>query len=284
MCLAVRHGTLRRRLRRRQQWRWWRARQRPRRRGAKTIDVASMDNAKGNVTYCTGKDTSGAEGGRQGVQHGTTARPDARSCSSSRSPRTSSATSSSSVSSAKSGDCDVFDSDVVWTAEFASQKWLLDMTPYVRIAQGRVRPVDARDGHVRRQDLGRPAADGRRPPLLPQGQGQARPDDVAGGLRAGAKSNDGIVYQGAAYEGLTVRLPRAGLRGRRQGPLRRRQEVRDQLAREPQGAAAHGRRHQGRRGAEGRDDLHGGAVPPRLRGRQVRRSCATGRTPTRSAT
>ena len=27
--------------------------------GAKTIDVASMDNAKGNVTYCTGKDTSG---------------------------------------------------------------------------------------------------------------------------------------------------------------------------------------------------------------------------------
>ena len=32
---------------------------------------------------------------------------------------------------AKSGDCDVFDADVVWTAEFASQKWLMDMTPYV---------------------------------------------------------------------------------------------------------------------------------------------------------
>src|SRR3954465_2564590 len=27
--------------------------------GAKTIDPKSMDNAKGNVTYCTGKDTSG---------------------------------------------------------------------------------------------------------------------------------------------------------------------------------------------------------------------------------
>jgi len=27
--------------------------------GAKAIDVKSMDNAKGNVTYCTGKDTSG---------------------------------------------------------------------------------------------------------------------------------------------------------------------------------------------------------------------------------
>jgi hypothetical protein len=29
--------------------------------GAKTIDVNSMNGAKGNVTYCTGKDTSGAQ-------------------------------------------------------------------------------------------------------------------------------------------------------------------------------------------------------------------------------
>ena len=32
---------------------------------------------------------------------------------------------------AKSGDCDVFSSDVIWTAEFASQKWLYDMSPYM---------------------------------------------------------------------------------------------------------------------------------------------------------
>ena len=29
--------------------------------GAKVIDVASMENASGDVTYCTGKDTSGAQ-------------------------------------------------------------------------------------------------------------------------------------------------------------------------------------------------------------------------------
>ena len=29
--------------------------------GAKTIDPASMEGAKGDVTYCTGKDTSGAQ-------------------------------------------------------------------------------------------------------------------------------------------------------------------------------------------------------------------------------
>ena len=33
---------------------------------------------------------------------------------------------------AKSDDCDVFSSDVIWTAEFASQKWLYDLTPYVQ--------------------------------------------------------------------------------------------------------------------------------------------------------
>ena len=32
---------------------------------------------------------------------------------------------------ARSGDCDVFGPDVVWTAEFAQQKWLYDMTPYI---------------------------------------------------------------------------------------------------------------------------------------------------------
>ncbi len=32
---------------------------------------------------------------------------------------------------AKSAECDVFYSDVIWTAEFAVQKWLYDMTPYV---------------------------------------------------------------------------------------------------------------------------------------------------------
>jgi ABC-type glycerol-3-phosphate transport system substrate-binding protein len=32
---------------------------------------------------------------------------------------------------AKSSECDVFYSDVIWTAEFAIQNWLYDMTPYV---------------------------------------------------------------------------------------------------------------------------------------------------------
>ncbi len=32
---------------------------------------------------------------------------------------------------ARSADCDVFGADVVWTAEFAQQKWLYDLSPYI---------------------------------------------------------------------------------------------------------------------------------------------------------
>ena len=62
---------------------------------------------------------------------------------------------------AKSGECDIFSSDVIWTAEFASQKWLYGHDAVRRLAQGRDHPGDARHRHLRRQDLGHAAADGR---------------------------------------------------------------------------------------------------------------------------
>src|SRR3954454_1682359 len=98
--------------------------------GAKVIDVNSMNNAKGDMTYCTGKDTSGdlIEGVKQfnaanpGVHAKLVEFPtDAQQQHDQFAQR----------QRAKSGDCDAFESDVVWTAEFASQKWLYDMTPYV---------------------------------------------------------------------------------------------------------------------------------------------------------
>src|SRR3954463_11717042 len=86
--------------------------------GAKTIDPKSMDNAKGNVTYCTGKDTSGEliEGVKTFNKEnpGLTAKllefPE--SADEQRNQFTQ-------RQRAKSADCDVFESDVVWTSEFA---------------------------------------------------------------------------------------------------------------------------------------------------------------------
>ncbi len=104
---------------------------------------------------------------------------------------------------AKSGECDVFSSDVVWTAEFANQKWLYDMTPYVEARKDEFIPATLGDHHLRRQELGRAGHVRRGVHLLPHRPGQG------GARRRGRTSTrtprkkDGIVYQGAAYEGLT---------------------------------------------------------------------------------
>src|SRR5215213_4211707 len=98
--------------------------------GAKSIDVASMDSAKGEATYCTGKDTSGDL--KEGVEEFNKANPgstiklvefpeEAQQQHDQFTQR----------QRAKSPDCDGFEEDVVWTAEFAQQKWLYDMTPYI---------------------------------------------------------------------------------------------------------------------------------------------------------
>ena len=215
--------------------------------GAKVIDPASMDNPpKGTIHYCTGKDTTGAahqivarlqqevrEPGLQGRADRVPGlrRPAARA-----------------VHPAPAGQVRRLrrvHSDVIWTAEFASQKWLYDLTPYVEKAKDSTSRA-ARDRPLRRQVLGRPGVQRRRVPLLPHRQGQRHAaGDVAGGLRRGQEGRRHRL-PGRAVRGPDLRLPRARLRGRRQGALRRRQEVRDQLAGEREGAPADGRRHQGR--------------------------------------
>ena len=97
----------------------------------------------------------------------------------------------------------MFSSDVIWTAEFASQKWLYDMTEYVEAKKDQYIPATLDDDHLRRQDLGLAPHVGRGVPLLPHRSGQVGSGDVAGRLQAGRPTQDGIVYQGAAYEGLT---------------------------------------------------------------------------------
>ena len=151
--------------------------------GAKVIDLALADDAKGTVRYCQGKDTAGeakdwvkrfnAQGGPVKVEL-VEFSPDAGQQRNSFVQR----------QEAKSGDCDMFSSDVIWTAEFASQKWLYDLTPFLEEKQlkDKLHPGDARDGHLRREGLGHPAHLGRGVPLLPHRSGQGGPDDLAGRL------------------------------------------------------------------------------------------------------
>ena len=172
--------------------------------GSKVIDLASMENAKGEVVYCTGKDTSGAqvqavkdfnkEFKAQGLSAKLLEFPE-----SADEPRNQFIQRQR----AKSADCDIFYSDVIWTAEFAGQKWLYDMTPYVEQRQDEFIPSTVETTKF----------DGKFfsvPKQTDAGFIYYRTDQIDEVPQTWqevyevAAQNDGIAYQGAAYEGLTV--------------------------------------------------------------------------------
>jgi multiple sugar transport system substrate-binding protein len=169
--------------------------------GTKVIDVKSMDNAKGDVTVCMGKDTSGdikqaikdfnAQGNGVTVKlvEFSTSADEQRAQFVQRQE-------------AKSGECDIFSSDVIWTAEFASQKWLYDMTPYVESRKDEIIPATLEtvtyDGKIWGMPQQTDAA------FLYYRTDQVKDQPTTWqDVYTQAKANDGIVYQGAPYEGLT---------------------------------------------------------------------------------
>ena len=170
--------------------------------GAKKIDVASMDSAKGDVTYCTGKDTSGDL--TEAVEEFNKANPGLK-AKLLEFPESADEQRNQFIQRqrAKSADCDAFESDVIWTAEFASQKWLLDMSEY----------VDKRKDEFIPSTLSSVDYEGKKwgvPRVSDSGLLYYRKDKVSEvpatwqEVYAQAAKGKGIVYQGAAYEGLTV--------------------------------------------------------------------------------
>jgi multiple sugar transport system substrate-binding protein len=169
--------------------------------GAKAVDPASMENASGDVTVCMGKDTGGdvttAVKEFNAQKNGVTV--DLLEFSTSADEQR---TQFVQRQEAKSGECDVFSSDVIWTAEFASQKWLMDMTPY----------VETRKDELIEATLETVTYDGKQWGM-PQQTDAAflfyrtdQVDEVPATWQEVyevAGQNDGIVYQGAPYEGLT---------------------------------------------------------------------------------
>jgi multiple sugar transport system substrate-binding protein len=172
--------------------------------GAKVIDPALAENATGEVAFCTGKDTSGAQRAsvrafnRRFEDEGLRARLVEF-------PESADQQRAQFIQrqQAQSGDCDVFYSDVIWTAEFASQNWLYDMTPVVE---------------ERREDfipstLETVLYDGKYwglPKQTDAGFLYYRTDEIDSvpdtwqQVYDVAEREDGLVYQGARYEGLTV--------------------------------------------------------------------------------
>lgn len=165
--------------------------------------LAASKGATGNVTYCTGKDTSGAQ--KKSVADfnakfggaGLTAKL-------LEFPESADEQRNQFVQrqEAKSGECDIFYADVIWTAEFASQKWLMDTSDYVNSRKDEFIPSTLESINFDNKYFG-----------VPKQTDSAfiyyRDDKVDSvpatwqELYTEAKAKGGIVYQGAPYEGLT---------------------------------------------------------------------------------
>jgi multiple sugar transport system substrate-binding protein len=170
--------------------------------GAKVIDAKALDSPpKGTVKYCQGKDTTGighdvvkqfnAKYGGQGYKATLTEFPASADQQRAQFIQR---------QQAKSDDCDVFSSDVIWTAEFASQKWLYDLSPYVAAQKSKYIAAPLETVHYGGKFWGVPETSDAA--FIYHLKSQPAPATWQA-LYAAAKKNGGIVYQGAPYEGLT---------------------------------------------------------------------------------
>jgi len=171
--------------------------------GAKVIDVNAKNGAKGEVTYCTGKDTTGvthswiknfnekyaSKGMKVNLVEFPASADEQRNQFIQRQQ-------------AKSGDCDMFSSDVVWTAEFASQGWLYDLTPYMNTIKDDYIPAPLETVTFDNKIWGAPETSDAAFLFYAKDQVKSAPDTWQATYDE-AKKTDGIVFQGAAYEGLT---------------------------------------------------------------------------------
>ena len=103
---------------------------------------------------------------------------------------------------AKSDECDVLQADIIWTAEFAQQKWLMDLSDYANARKDEFIPSTLSSFDYDGKMWGLPQVTGAG--LLYRRTDQA-PDVPATWqeLYAQGAKADGFAYQGAPYEGLT---------------------------------------------------------------------------------
>jgi len=172
--------------------------------GAKVIDPASMNTPpKGTVKYCQGKDTTGSakalikafndKFGAQGYKATLTEFPASADQQRAQFIQR---------QQAKSDDCDVFSSDVIWTAEFASQKWLYDVTPYVNQAKSKYIAAPLETVHYGGKFWGVPETSDAAFLFYRTDKVQTPPTTWQQVYQQAAQQG-GMVYQGAPYEGLT---------------------------------------------------------------------------------
>ena len=170
--------------------------------GGSTAEKATTAKATGDVTWCIGKDTTGAFG--TVIDNFNKANPKAN-VKLLELPEAADDQRRLQIQRlrAKSSECDVLGMDVIWTAEYAAQGWLKDVSDYISQNGDKFikSTVDTTDYNGK--NWGVPFNSNAGFIYYRTDQVESAPKDWES-LYKEAQQNDGVVYQGFRYEGLTV--------------------------------------------------------------------------------
>lgn len=169
---------------------------------AKTLTPAQAQNASGDVTWCIGKDTSGAF--TSAVELFNKENPNLN-ADLLELPESADLQREQQVQRlrAESSECDVLGMDVIWTAEYAAAGWLYDVTAAVEQHEDEFIPSTAETVEYEGKKWALPYNTN-------AGFVYYRTDQVPQApttweqIYKDAQKQDGLVYQGERYEGLTV--------------------------------------------------------------------------------
>jgi multiple sugar transport system substrate-binding protein len=173
--------------------------------GGATADAKSVSQAKptGDVTWCIGKDTSGAFG--TVVDNFNKANPDAN-VKLLELPESADDQRRLQIQRlrAKSSQCDVLGMDVIWTAEYAAQGWLLDVSDAVDKRKSAFIPSTLETAKYEDKYWAYPFNTNAGFIYWRTDQAGDQPPQSWEDIYKNAGQEDGFIYQGARYEGLTV--------------------------------------------------------------------------------
>jgi multiple sugar transport system substrate-binding protein len=163
----------------------------------------SEARAQGDVTWCIGKDTTGAFS--TVVENFNQANPDAN-VELLELPESADEQRRLQIQRlrAESPQCDVLGMDVIWTAEYAAQNWLYDVNDAVEERADVFIPSTLETARYQDRYFAVPFNTNAGFIYWRTGQAGDQPPESWEAMYESAAENDGFVYQGARYEGLTV--------------------------------------------------------------------------------
>jgi multiple sugar transport system substrate-binding protein len=170
--------------------------------GAPEAEQVGEARATGDVTWCIGKDTTGAFG--TVVENFNRENPDAN-VQLLQLPESADDQRRLQVQRlrAESAECDVLGMDVIWTAEYAAQGWLLDVTEAVEKRKDEFIPSTVETALYEGKYWAVPFNTNAGFVYYRTDQAAQAPEDWQT-MYEEAQQGNGLIYQGAQYEGLTV--------------------------------------------------------------------------------